>query len=253
MATKYLDQAALAKMFTISKGWIDSIPEYELPKATTETLGGVKAGAGVSVSAGGVMSVNADAVKSVSWGGVTGKSNATSSVAGIVKIGTGIDVNNGVISVTHPVAYTKDEADAKYRTQTQAQADISAEITKMVAGAPASLDTLKEIATALDADAEGSIVNGIMSELSGKAVKSEVYNRDDSEKSVEHAFDTLEAKFPNNLSRVEVKSTIDSELAKIDLPGQIKSNDELFDETFLFKKDVVAYTAAEIEAMAASV
>lgn len=63
--------------------------QYVLPPATTTTLGGVKAGNGVTVSDTGTISVD-----------VYSLPTASDTVLGGVKIGAGVSISNGVISVT---------------------------------------------------------------------------------------------------------------------------------------------------------
>lgn len=52
---------------------LDHVGEYELPIATDTVLGGVKVGAGLSISSGGVLSANGGGVAdAVAWGHITG-------------------------------------------------------------------------------------------------------------------------------------------------------------------------------------
>ena len=61
-----------------------STPEYELPAATSETLGGVIVGDNLEVEEDGTLSVPV----------------ASASEGGVVKVGTGLAINDGVLSVS---------------------------------------------------------------------------------------------------------------------------------------------------------
>lgn len=86
-----------AKKYTDDE--IKKIPKYELPEATAEVLGGVKLGAGLDKDENGKIFVTGDAVSQIDWSGVQNKVNASKEVSGIVRVGDGIDVTDGVISV----------------------------------------------------------------------------------------------------------------------------------------------------------
>ena len=116
---------------------------YVLPVATSTVLGGVKAGTNISIDANGVISANDS---SVSWSEITSKPTTLS--------GYGITD-----------AYTKTETDSA----------ISTSINNLVNGAPAALDTLKEIATQLTNDE--SALNALIVTVGTKANSSDVYTK----------------------------------------------------------------------------
>ena len=88
---------------------------YELPKATTSTLGGIIVGTNLSVNEDGVLSASTISGSGVALptdqsgylinngsGGLNWASlpNASTTVAGIVKVGTGLTVTNGVLNAS---------------------------------------------------------------------------------------------------------------------------------------------------------
>ena len=92
-ANKYLDLTTLGYYDGKIKAWVQAQiqnAEYELPVATAETLGGVKIGTNVDVTAEGVISVK----------------TATDSQLGLAQAGTNIDVASGVFSVATADAST---------------------------------------------------------------------------------------------------------------------------------------------------
>lgn len=249
MATKYVDQAGLTKAFSIIKGWVNGVPQYELPKATGTVLGGVIIGTGLSVDAGGVVSVKSDAVTSVPWSGVTGKVNASKSEFGIVKIGAGIDVNGGVISVTHPDVYTKTEADGKFQTQAQVTALAQAAVAKVVDGAPESLDTLKEIADTLNSETEGGIINGVMKTIGEKANKDEVYTKEAMDTKAAALASAREQEYTTyHIKQADaIKYAQD---ATSDYQSQIDALKESAEQKYVASSEMVAFTATEVQAIA---
>lgn len=87
---------------TLISDAINAIPSYDLPIATTSTLGGVIIGSGISVTSTGTISINDSYIQSLISANTSDYTLpvATSSVLGGVKIGEGIDVTSaGVISV----------------------------------------------------------------------------------------------------------------------------------------------------------
>jgi hypothetical protein len=88
---------------------------YELPKATTSTLGGIIIGTNLSVDINGVLNASTISGSGVALptdaagylinngsGGLnwTNLPNASTTVAGIVKVGTGLTVTNGVLNAS---------------------------------------------------------------------------------------------------------------------------------------------------------
>lgn len=55
------------------KSKLDALENYTLPAATADTLGGVKVGAGLAVSAGVLSAVGGGEADSVAWANITGK------------------------------------------------------------------------------------------------------------------------------------------------------------------------------------
>ncbi len=153
---------------------------YELPVASASQLGGVKGGGtGISIDANGVISATGEAAVNPSAlpaatksskGAVivgdgidvdaTGKISAptaSKTVKGSVKIGDGIAVSAGTISVDFAPTLTA----ANNYTDTK--------ISDLVGGAPATLDTLKEIADYLGQDENMS--GTLVAEIGKKADK----------------------------------------------------------------------------------
>ena len=84
---------------------LDHIGEYELPIASPTVLGGVKVGAGLSISSGGVLSANGGGVAdAVAWGNITG------TLADQTDLGTalGLKANTADLSA---VAFSNDYED----------------------------------------------------------------------------------------------------------------------------------------------
>lgn len=92
----FVPAAGMSKAFVLSAGGIS-----DLPIASANTIGGVKVGAGLSITETGTLSATgggtADAVE---WNNVLDKPTASANTLGIVKIGDNLLISNdGVLSV----------------------------------------------------------------------------------------------------------------------------------------------------------
>lgn len=160
---------------------IAAIPAYELPKASATVLGGVKVGTGLAVSEEGVISATGKAAVDP-----TALPAATKTVKGAVIIGDGVNVDaNGKISVSIP-----DVSGFQTAEQVQAIAQQAASDAKddLIGGAPATYDTLKEIADyiashasvetalnqAIGQKADKTTVEALTTTVAGKATKAEL-------------------------------------------------------------------------------
>lgn len=176
---KYVGNSGLTTVFSITKGWDNTVLQNAKNYTDTEIgkLPTYSAGTGISIDANGKISATGDADVDPS-----ALPKASKTQIGAVKIGTGVDVDaDGVISVSHPDVYTKTEADGKFQTEAQvnaiAEQKAADKIAALVDGAPESLDTLKEIADTLNKDTEGGVVNAIMTEVGKKANSADVYTK----------------------------------------------------------------------------
>ena len=84
--------------------WVDT--KYTLPAATASTLGGIKVGAGLAVTAEGVLSATGGGeADSVAWANVSGKPSefnpplASATVRGGVKVGSGLTMSGEALGV----------------------------------------------------------------------------------------------------------------------------------------------------------
>ena len=92
----FVPAAGMSKAFVLSAGGIS-----DLPIASVNTIGGVKVGAGLSITETGTLSATgggtADAVE---WNNVLDKPTASANTLGIVKVGDNLLISNdGVLSV----------------------------------------------------------------------------------------------------------------------------------------------------------
>lgn len=85
---------------------------------------------------------------------------ATSNSRGGVKVGAGVAVNGDVISVDF----------SGYSTTTEMNAAISAQINNLIGGAPGTLDTLKELADAIQSN--DSEITALLNSISARLEKS---------------------------------------------------------------------------------
>jgi hypothetical protein len=144
---KFLSLENLAGIFSATKKYVDesiaAIPD--LAPASASTLGGVKiaANSGLTVDASGSLTVNVGA-------GIT-KNATTGQLTAATKVS---DLTN----------------DSKFQTDTQVAATATKAandaVTALVDGAPAALDTLKEIADFLKND---QVADGLVKQLATKA------------------------------------------------------------------------------------
>ncbi len=92
----FVPAAGMSKAFVLSAGGIS-----DLPIASVNTIGGIKVGAGLSITETGTLSATgggtADAVE---WGNVLDKPTASADTLGIVKVGENLLISNdGKLSV----------------------------------------------------------------------------------------------------------------------------------------------------------
>lgn len=172
---KYLLLTQISLIVNAIKAFINDNVITKIPGVASKTKAGIiKPGTGLSVDTEGNVNVVLEGIE-VDPGNIA---KATDSGYGVVKVGEGINVADGVISVN---AYTKSEADAKFQTEAQvtaiAESKAAAKVAEIVDGAPESLDTLKEIADTLNKDTEGGVVNAIMTEIGKKANADETYTK----------------------------------------------------------------------------
>lgn len=250
---KFAGQKNLTKVFSITKGWINEaktsvladaksytdteiakIPEYELPAATATAIGGVKPGAGLEVDSDGTMKVVLTGIE-VDPGNIA---KASKTGYGVVKAGDGVDITDGVISVSHPDVYTKTEADGKFQTAAQVETIAKAEVAKIVDGAPESLDTLKEIADTLNKDTEGGVVNSILTEIGKKANSDDVYAKGDVDTAISAAKNELNTEIAKKATPADVETAKSEAIAaaataadslyqkKADMPTFVEFTDE---------------------------
>lgn len=151
---KLVNGGVLKAALTAVKGKVEGMISDAAPGvATAEKPGLMKPGSGLHADADGTVKVVLDNIE-VDPGNIA---KATKTTAGVVQIGAGVEVANGVISVDH--APTLDAA-KQYTDE---------KISNLVGGAPETLDTLKEIADALGADANLSAT--LTAEIGKKADK----------------------------------------------------------------------------------
>lgn len=163
MAIQYLDKAGVTylvgKIKTLLAGKVDSVTgkglstndyttaektklagvaeganKYSLPTASADTLGGVKVGAGLAISAGVLSTTGGGTADAVDWENVTNR----------------------------PTKVSQFTNDSGFQTNSQVEARIKA----VVGTAPEALDTLKELADALGNDA--NFASTITTQLAGK-------------------------------------------------------------------------------------
>ena len=154
---KLINGGVLKAALTEVKGKVESMISDAAPGVATAAKPGLmKPGAGLQADADGTVKVVLNDIE-VDPGNIA---KATKTAAGVVQIGTGIDVANGVISVDHTPTLNS----AKKYTDDK--------IADLVGGAPETLDTLKEIADALGEDANLSAT--LTTEIGKKADKNYV-------------------------------------------------------------------------------
>ena len=121
---------------TAEKNKLAGLNNYTLPTASSTTKGGVKVGAGLAVTEDGILSATgggtADAVE---WENVIGKPTKVSQFTNDSGFQTASQVNSAIVG-------------KGYQTADQ----VNALIQKVVATAPEALDTLQELANALNND-----------------------------------------------------------------------------------------------------
>ena len=100
----YLVQVNSDGTMKVNVPWIDT--KYILPAATTSALGGIKVGAGLTVTADGILSATGGGeADSVAWANVIGKPSefnpplASATTRGGVKVGSGLKMNEEVLTV----------------------------------------------------------------------------------------------------------------------------------------------------------
>lgn len=261
MEYKFLGRNGLTKVFTTVDGWISTaktsvladaksytdteiakIPKYELPAATATAIGGVKPGSGLEVDSDGTMKVVLTGIE-VDPGNIA---KASKTGYGVVKAGDGVDITDGVISVSHPDVYTKTEADGKFQTAAQVETIAKVEVAKIVDGAPESLDTLKEIADTLNKDTEGGVVNSILTEIGKKANSADVYAKGDVDTAISTAKNEL------NIEIAKKATPADVETAKSEAISAAATAAESLYQKKADMPTFVEFTDEEIAAIAAA-
>ncbi|MGL5316810.1 MAG: hypothetical protein ACRC92_26370 [Peptostreptococcaceae bacterium] len=118
---------------------INSLSNYSLPTASASVLGGVKIGANIGITSG-VISV----------------AQASASALGVVKIGSTLTITSqGVVEVNTGTIGTKGYIDAK--------------IAELIGSAPEYLNTLEELATAIESS--GSTIQSLLTQMGSKVDK----------------------------------------------------------------------------------
>ena len=154
---KLVKGGTLKSALTAVKGKVETMISNARPGVATSTSAGlVKPGKGLSVDDTGALAVVIDDV-TVNPENIA---SATKAQAGVVKVGAGIDVVDGVISVNH---------DAAIQT---AKDFATAEVAKLVNGAPETFDTLKEIADYIEEHKE--VETSLNAAIGNKADKTTV-------------------------------------------------------------------------------
>lgn len=125
---------------TTEKEKLAGLSNYTLPTATTETLGGVKVGAGLTINSGVLSATGGGVADSVDWSNVQNKPTKVS------------DFTN----------------DAGYQTSEQ----VNSSIQSVIDSAPDALNTLKELADALGNDS--NFAGTVTSELAKKVNTSDL-------------------------------------------------------------------------------
>ena len=176
MAIQYLDKAGVTylvgKIKTLLAGKVDSVTgkglstndyttaektklagvaeganKYSLPTASADTLGGVKVGAGLAISAGVLSATGGGTADAVDWKNVTNR----------------------------PTKVSQFTNDSGFQTSSQVETKIKA----VIGAAPEALDTLKELADALGNDA--NFAGTITTQLAGKVNISDLTSISDTE------------------------------------------------------------------------
>ena len=100
----YLVQVNSDGTMKVNVPWVDT--KYTLPAASASTLGGIKVGAGLAVTAEGVLSATGGGeADSVAWANVSGKPSefnpplASTTVRGGVKVGSGLTMSDEALGV----------------------------------------------------------------------------------------------------------------------------------------------------------
>lgn len=98
--------------------WVDT--KYTLPTASASTLGGIKVGAGLAVTAEGVLNATGGGeADSVAWANITGKPSefnpplASATVRGGVKVGSGLTMSGEALGVDTEMIATVSEVETK--------------------------------------------------------------------------------------------------------------------------------------------
>lgn len=177
---KYLDENGLLYVIQKIKVWLNGksntghthtkseitdYKEYSLPTASAETLGGIKVGAGLAVNEGVLSATGGGTADSVDWSNVQNKptkvsqftndANYMTQSAADTKYCTNAaademyDSLETYATLMNTNYYTKNDIDGKgYQTAS----DVNAIVENVVGAAPDALDTLKELADALNND-----------------------------------------------------------------------------------------------------
>lgn len=114
----YLVQVNSDGTMKVNVPWVDT--KYTLPTASASTLGGIKVGAGLAVTAEGVLSATGGGeADSVAWANVSGKPSefnpplASATVRGGVKVGSGLTMSGEALGVDTEMIATVSEVETK--------------------------------------------------------------------------------------------------------------------------------------------
>jgi collagen type VII alpha len=174
---------------------IDAIPSYTLPTASASVLGAIKVGANLSIDGNGVLNAgnsyvlptaSTSTLGGVKIDGVTLALNsngqlyytgsgvdgytlpaASSSTLGGIKIGSGLSIDGaGVVNVTGGGINLSDVGTYLTSNGYATQSYVTNQVANIVGSAPALLDTLQELSTAINNDP--NFLSTLTSSLTGK-------------------------------------------------------------------------------------
>lgn len=150
---------------TTEKNKLAGLSNYSLPTASATTLGGIKVGSGLAINSGVLSATGGGTADSVDWSNVQNKptkvseftndANYITQSAADTKYCTNAaademyDSLETYATLMNTNYYTKNDIDGKgYQTAS----DVNAIVENVVGAAPDALDTLKELADALNND-----------------------------------------------------------------------------------------------------
>lgn len=120
---------------TAEKNKLSGLTNYELPTASATTLGGVKVGAGLSITSGVLSATGGGTADAVEWDNVMNKPTKVSDFTNDAGYQNATQVNSAITSKGY-----------------QTEAQVNAIIEGIIGSAPDALNTLDELAQALGDD-----------------------------------------------------------------------------------------------------